>query len=209
MSKYNVEIQSRHLYAGPEEKSFSELFTADCNCSYADDAETDNTFTIKFESDVSRYKHTIDCVSSVSIMDSQKSSAITGTRTSATVFTRSSGTWTASTLKNYYAYCYVSTAIDSGSWLLVEDNDETTITIDGTLPASCNRIALVPRYVYRHNLQLVFPAGHYGSFYKYTLTKKVPLDGQFDWYGIAINAIPLNVDPEFIAGSGTLQNGWE
>jgi hypothetical protein len=60
----------------------------------------------------------------------------------------------------------------------------------------------------RHNIQIGMRVGFYGSFYKYTITKKIPTDGFFNWNGCQMSAIPMNVDQEFMATLDTITVGW-
>jgi len=64
---------------------------------------------------------------------SAQSVEIAGTRTSDTVFTRTSGTWVANALVGQYCYSYVSTSPASGIWLPITANTTTALTVSGTL----------------------------------------------------------------------------
>jgi streptogramin lyase len=72
------------------------------------------------------------------------SSAIAGTRTSATVFTRSAGTWTVDALIGQWAFSHASGTVDTGTWLQIIDNDASTVTISGTLHATGTGIITCP-----------------------------------------------------------------
>lgn len=72
---------------------------------------------------------------------------IAGTRTSNTVFTRSSGTWTADALKGKLIAAFVNTATSVYSLHKVASNTTTAITIetmygDASLVASADRIVI-------------------------------------------------------------------
>jgi len=66
--------------------------------------------------------------------------AIPGTRTSATVFTRTAGTWTIDELIGQYCKSYVGGAETTYTWHKIIDNDTTTLTIDGTLLTPADNI---------------------------------------------------------------------
>lgn len=58
--------------------------------------------------------------------------AITGTRTSGTVFTRGTGTWTVEALKGFFVWSFKTGAPAVGEFLKIADNDAATLTIDST-----------------------------------------------------------------------------
>ena len=66
----------------------------------------------------------------------QMQAEVAGTRTSATVFTRTSGTWTANALVGQYAFSYAAGSPSTGVWLPITANTTTTITVSGTLHAT-------------------------------------------------------------------------
>lgn len=70
------------------------------------------------------------------------SDAITGTRTSDTIFTRTAGTWDVDALIGQYAFSYVDTDATTGTWAVIADNAADTVTITGTLYAGANRIKI-------------------------------------------------------------------
>ena len=58
--------------------------------------------------------------------------SITGTRTSDTVFTRASGTWTVDALIGYYLWSFATGTPSVGEFLKISDNAAGTVTIDST-----------------------------------------------------------------------------
>ncbi|MDP2218532.1 MAG: hypothetical protein Q8J68_14740 [Methanolobus sp.] len=74
----------------------------------------------------------------------QQSAEIVGTRTSATVFTQTEGTWTVSALVGQYAFSYAAGTPDSGIWLPIVANDATTLTITGALHATGTAVKTCP-----------------------------------------------------------------
>ena len=69
-----------------------------------------------------------------------QSAAIAGTRTTAQIFTRTTGTWTADVLIAQYAFFYAAAAPSVGNWLPIVDNDGTTLTVTGTILAAANTV---------------------------------------------------------------------
>ena len=61
---------------------------------------------------------------------------IPGTRTSDTVFTRTAGTWVASTLVGQYVFSYATATPTVGVWLPITANTTTTLTVSGVLHAT-------------------------------------------------------------------------
>lgn len=208
MAKFTLEIESRQIYFGPEERSVSELFEVNASVEYGDDWETDRDFDIEIVSDAYRQKETVAVDTAETTMANDKGAAISGTRTSAVKFTRGSGLW-AGDLRGYRAWAENSAVAGSGAWYPIVLSDAYTITITGTLPAGCDTVYIQATPKIRHNLQVVPMPGFYGSFFKYKVTKKVPSDGNFKFFNIAANAVPTNLDPEFIAPTGDATNGWE
>jgi hypothetical protein len=139
MAKYSIELQSRHIYAGPQETSVSELFEAKAICEWSDDAESENDFDITIESDRNRYSE--------------------------------------------------SAAIDT------ELTAQTEVTA-------------AHQHKVRNNFSIFTKPGFYGTFYKHTISKKLALDGNFKFFGMEFQAIPVNVDSEFFVDLGTITTPW-
>ena len=75
----------------------------------------------------------------------EQSAEIAGTRTSDVVFTRSAGEWTVDALIGQYAFSYASGTPGTGTWLLIADNDDTTLTVTGgTLHATGTAVMTCP-----------------------------------------------------------------
>jgi hypothetical protein len=209
MSKYVLSIESRDLFFDKSPESVAELVDVTAVCNFRDDGESNNDFDINVYSDSERFAESVSYNTSEQVNTEQKGGSISGTRTSATVFTRASGTWDVDALIGWRVFAYVDGSESSGSWLPIVDNNATTITISGTLPASCNRIKLQPKAKLRNFVQIIPRAGLWGTFFKYKIDKNVPSDGFFNWYGVNMSCVKMNVDPEFFAGMGTVLNGWE
>ena len=57
---------------------------------------------------------------------------------------------------------------------------------------------------------VVFPrVNFYGNTFKTTIQKLVPVDGNFKYFGLAMNVIPISVEPEFFSGMNATINPWE
>jgi hypothetical protein len=218
MAKITMEIESRALYVSNDERDVAELFELTGMCEYEDDAETTNDFDVVVRSDTDRYTNSVACDTEEQSQSDQRDAAITGSRTSATEFTRTAGTWTASSstapkvmgLMGYRAWIYNSATPDAGVWYNVLSNTTTKIVIEsGSIASGCNRVQLQARTQIRHHIQLTPRCDFYGSFFQYKVTKKIAsFDGKFKWFGVKGSAIPRNVDPEFRAGLGAISNGW-
>lgn len=65
---YNFEIQSKVLYPGPEERSFSELFDMTMLVDFSDDNARYNSFTVGVKSDFYRFKESADYFEQQNIM---------------------------------------------------------------------------------------------------------------------------------------------
>lgn len=59
----------------------------------------------------------------------------------------------------------------------------------------------------RNNIQIVAREGFYGTFFQYHIIKFIPLDGNFKWFRGKFQSIKTNLDPEFLAGFGQVNNG--
>lgn len=80
-----------------------------------------------------------DVVPSLTDLDGQ-SVDIGGTRTSSTIFTRSSGTWSTNELVDKWIFAYASGSPYVGSWLRVVSNTTTAVTITGSITVGFNTI---------------------------------------------------------------------
>lgn len=209
MAKYDLIIESRHIYFGPEERNISELYSVNGSCEFGDDCEANNDFDVELRSDAYRHIQSVAYDTAESAYSGEKGSNISGGRISDTEFELAVPTWTADELIGYRVWAENTLVAGSGAWFDVTDNTATVLTISGTLPDFSNRINLQARAKIRHNIQIVPQPGFYGSFMKYKVTKKVPVDGNFKWFGVSGEAIPTNLDPEFFAGAGISSAGWE
>jgi hypothetical protein len=140
MSKYDLIIESRNLYSGPEQRNVSELFEFVGYCDWADDAEIESNFTVQLWSDKVRWKTSIEINANLD---------------------------------------YIGT------------------------------LSVTDKLKIRHNFQLIPRVGFYGSYYRYMINKKIPPDGKFEWGGCTMNAVPRNVDQEFMATLDTITIGYE
>jgi len=211
MGKILLEYQSRRIYPGPKEESVSELFDAVGHCNFVDDAQSDNDFDFTMTSDAERFSSAIAYDEAETVISAQAGTAIAGTRTSGSLFECAVGTTlVVDGLIGYTAGFYADTAPDTITWLTIIDNDATHVTVSGgSIPAGSTRIIVANRAAFRHNIQLVMQAGFYGTFFQYRIDKKIPLDGNFKWSGMDLRALPRpGIDPEFLAGSGSISNGW-
>jgi hypothetical protein len=211
MAKYNLEIQSRHIYASAKRDSVAELIEAVGHVEFGDDVESDKGFDFTIYSDAQRSKISVEYDEDEVVKSDVKGTEIAGTRTSNTVFTRTSGTWVANALIGYRVWAYVSGAEEGGGWFNVLSNTTTAITLvsGSSITASCTRIKLQAKPDIRHNVKLQLQSGFYGSFFKYKFIKTIPTDGNFKWSGMDLNCIVTNLEPEFVAGSGSVEPGWE
>lgn len=211
MAKYNLEIQSRHLYVSEKRDSVAELVEAVGHVEFGDDIESDKGFDFTLYSDAQRSKVVVEYDEDEVNKSDVKGTEIAGTRTSDTVFTRTSGAWVANELVGYRVWTYVSGNEEGGAWFNVLSNTTSAITLiaGSVLTASCTRIKLQARPNIRHNVKLELQSGFLGSFFKYKFVKTMPSDGNFKWSGMDLTCVPTNLEPEFIAGSGTVDPGWE
>ena len=139
MAKYLLEIQSRALYVGPTEQSFSELFDLNILADFADDTALNNDLNIEVISDLSRFNESGE----------------------------------------YFANQQFAGNIPEGDYGKI-----------------------------RHSVQIVPQCGFFGNFYGYDIQKNVPADGNFKFFGVRGNCNPIPADPEFVAGLGTINDGW-
>jgi hypothetical protein len=212
MAKYDLIIESREIYPGPKEESVSELFDLLASLEFSDDHEAGNDFDIELRSDGSRHKESVSYDTAEVVLSNLKGTTIAGVRSYDTVFTRTVGVWVVDDLLGYRVWAENTAVEESGAWFEIIDNDATTITIDGgysTFPAGCNQISIQAKPKIRHNIQITTLPGFYGSFFRYKITKTVPNDGNFKLFNVSGNALPTNIEPEFIAAAGVVTPGWE
>jgi hypothetical protein len=199
-------MQSRHIYGGPEEKSVSELFDATVNCEFLDTDFVDNRFEIELRSDAFRKVESVRYDEKEEVHTDELGSEITITRTSATVLTRTSGTWIADALIDFRVWAYTSGAEESGAWVAVSSNTTTALTLVSDAPTGCNRLKIQATPKIRHNIQIVTQPGFYGSFISYKIRKKIQNGGTFKFFNFEANGVPTSIDQEFLAAMGTVSN---
>ena len=139
MAKFNLEIQSRYLYAGPRETSISELFEAKLLCEWSDDAAVEKDFDVTLGSDKYRFSE--------------------------------------------------------------------PVAVDTAISAATD-VTAANQYKVRSDVSLWAKPGFYGSFFKYTIQKKMPADGNFKLFGVNLSAVPINADAEFFADLSTIITPW-
>lgn len=195
------------MFVSQKKTQVAELLDAVLHCEFADDAEANNDFDITVVSDASRFTETVAYHSSEAIYTDHLGSVEYNGTVVGAVFT--GGSWTADQLKGYRCWAYKDDAVSAGAWHEIISNSIGTITSATSFATGVNRIRLQARALIRHNIQLIPQPGFYGSFIKYTATKKLQSDGNFKLFDFEANMIPVNVDPEFLAGMGAITNAWE
>lgn len=209
MSRYSIVITTRPLPVSPDFSAIGELIETVLLAQWYDRDSTGNDFDVVRTSDTVRATDTVAVDTAELIESVLKGTAITGTRTSATRFTRTAGTWVASGADGFWAYFYVSTAPYSGTWLRVAANTTTYLDVDGTIPTSANRVALCDRAGIRHAVSIGAQEGFVGTYFQTTITKAVPTDGAFRYFGLMHRvAVRENWTNESFAPGGTVGNGW-
>ena len=68
MAQYALEIKSRNLYFGPEQKNFSELFDFSIQVDFSDDSAPNHAFVVEIRSDLERWLETVDFVPAMQYM---------------------------------------------------------------------------------------------------------------------------------------------
>lgn len=206
--KPSFKIVSRPLFPGRSEKDFYELFTLVGYCSFNDDEESDNTFTVLVESERHKGERSYGNDSSV-LISNQLGSAISGSLSLSHVFARSSGTWSG-LLTGWKACFYNSSTPNDVTWLNVVSNSATQINVDGDIPVGTDRVRLIALPLIRTNIEFTPEADFGGTYFQYTLTKKIPLDGFFKWYGVEIQCIPRpSIGFDNLTGGMPVKNVWE
>lgn len=81
------------------------------------------------------------------------------------------------------------------------------VAVDTAIVAATD-VTTANRYKVRNDVALWPMPGFYGSFFKYTLQKKIPADGNFKFFGAAFQGIPINMDAEFFADMSTITTPW-
>jgi hypothetical protein len=81
------------------------------------------------------------------------------------------------------------------------------VAIDTAMVAATD-VTAANQYKVRNDLALWPKPGFYGSFFKYTVQKKVPADGNFKFFGMNFQGVPINVDSEFFADMSTITTPW-
>lgn len=94
----------------------------------------------------------------------------------------------------------------------VSDDKRFKITWDLTDQAKrtvISNLAAVGEYSRRHFAELTARAGFWGSYFTLNITKKVPTDGAFKWFGFRYKAFPRNtLEAENQYSGSDRQNAW-
>ncbi|MFW6244833.1 MAG: hypothetical protein ACOC36_03005 [Fibrobacterota bacterium] len=206
--KPTFKIVSRPLFPGRSEKDLFELFALVGYCSFNDDEEEDNDFTLLVESERHKGERSYNNNTAVSISN-QLGSAISGSLTFSHVFQRSSGSWTKD-LAGWKACFYNSQTPDEIAWLNVVSNSSVAINCDGDIPVGSDRVRLIALPLIRTNIAFTPEADFGGTYFQYTLMKKIPLDGYFKWYGVEVQCIPRpSLSFDNLTGGMPVENAWE
>jgi hypothetical protein len=83
----------------------------------------------------------------------------------------------------------------------------SSVAVDAALIAQ-TEITAAKQYKVRNDFSLYPRPGFYGSFFKHTIQKKVPADGNFKFFAMEYESVPLNMDAEFFADMVTITTPW-
>lgn len=206
--KPTFSVQSRPLFPGKTEREFHELFALVGYCSFNDDEEDDNGFTLLVNSERHKGERSYNNNTAV-LVSNQLGSAISGELILSHVFQRSSGSWTKN-LTGWKACFYNSTEPNNVTSLNVVSNSSDSINCDGDIPVDSDRVRLIALPLIRTNIAFTPEADFGGTYFQYTLMKKIPLDGYFKWYGVEVQCIPRpSIGFDNLTGGMPVQNGWE
>jgi len=203
-------LLSREIYSGPLERNVSELFRLVGYCNFMDDLLHGRPFLLDIVNN--RYKASYDYYARNTVFQSnQLGKPIPGT-TAPYWFTRSDvGEWKPGTLLGYVAYIYHENYPEDGIWVSVLENTQTGIHVDAILGiGTYAQVRLIARPIIRRNVEFVPQADFIGEFFQYRVTKIIPPDGKFYWYGAELETIlrpQLNSENQ-VGGSYNI-NSWE
>jgi hypothetical protein len=204
----NFSLLSRKIYPGPLERSVSELFRVTSYCDFSEDRLGDRPFLLEIMSN--RLRTFWDYYAGRTIFQSnQLGKPVAGT--SLNGFTRGDGkTWTAGALVGYAAYLYHKDYPDNGVWANVRGNTETHLEFDTGVGMNFTHVRLIAKSTVRLNIDFAPKADFVGEFFQYRITKAIPKDRNFNWYGLEMQAIPRpQLDVESLVGGEPNRNAWE
>jgi len=212
----NFILLSRKIYPGPLERSISELFRVTAYNEFTVDRLEDKPFTLEIHSN--RYRTMWDYHDPRGrswFQSNQLGKPVAVITNKDMVVRQDGGAWTPHTLQGYAIYLYNEAAPHNGIWRKVKDNGTDGLTVNFAVGAYHTHIRLIAVPRVRLNIDFVPQADFVGEFFQYKLTKVIPSDRNFDWYGVEIQAVQRpQLDIESIAGGlpsdSTMNfNAWE
>jgi len=199
----NFTLLSRKIYPGPLERSISELFRVTAYTEFTDDTPEDKPFTLEIRSNRLRTIWDYHDKRGRSWFHSNQLGTPIPIIANRDMITRQDGgTWTPHMLQGYAVYLYNEAAPTNGIWRKVCDNGSSNLAVDVAVGATHTHIRLIAVPSVRLNIDFVPQADFIGEFFQYKLTKAIPGNRKFDWYGVEIQAVPRpQLDIESITGA--------
>jgi len=206
----NFRLLSREIYPGALERNISELFRLVGYCDFTDDFLNDRSFLLEIANN--RYKAKLNYYSKKTVFQNNQLGKPVPGATNDDLFVRGDGKeWKPDAFLGFVAYLYQNDQPDSGVWSSVIANTETYIQLNINFDTVVyDRIRIIAKPVIRKNIEFVPKADFVGEFFQYRITKKIPLDRDFNWYGAELEAIqrPQLGTENQVSGSRN-RNVWE
>ena len=205
----NFRLLSRKLYPGPLERSISELFRATSYCDFSEDRLDDRPFSLEITSN--RLRTVWDYYADRTVFQSNQFGKPVAGSSYKDSFKREDGrTWTAGALVGYAAYLYHEDYPDNGVWANVRGNTAVNLEFDTGVGMNFTHVRLIAKSTVRLNIDFAPQADFAGEFFQYRITKVIPKDRNFNWYGLELQTIPRpQLDVESLVGGEPNRNAWE
>lgn len=232
-SPYEFRMLSKRIYGDSEKRITFEIFDALIHGDYADALK----FDITLITDAFRYKQTISILGELFEGFEKSIVAVTGYVEPIVydnpddfvyrVFVRTDGLWDVTSNNPnvnvdpdalYLGYFYDSTLPNNGLYVKCKIMrpyfDEAMpmgryLVSEDPMPATADRVRIVPISKLQHNFSIVPKEGLEGIFFQYLIEKEISYDGHFNLLSMMLHVLKhSNDNPNVLASNGSVVKGW-
>jgi hypothetical protein len=205
-------LLSRKIYPGPLERSISELFRVTSYCDFSEDGQ--DFYDRQFKIEIFNRRLRTNWIYQPNyrmFLSNQFGEPVAGEWSFFSFQRTDGGAWKPDELVGFVAGLYNDDSPDSVRIISVTGNTETDVYFNYFPgPYDFTHIRFIPVSTIRLNIDFVPKADFVGEYFQYLVTKVIPFDRHFNWYGLELQALPRpQLDVESLVGGMDVRNSWE
>ena len=207
-ASFNFRLVSRRLYAGPMERSLSELFRAVGYCEFYEDPVNGSPFTLEIRSERHKVKHGYYYENE--LVSNQFGTPVSGS-THKDMFAPNTPVpyWNNSLAGSLAKLYFTDDEEGTAQYLNIRSIGSTQLTFDRGAAGLGDTVKIIGRPKVRTHIEFVPQADFAGAYFQYTI-EKILREGGFKWFGIEFQSLPRPaLESEEVAGGMPVENIWE